>query len=117
MNEKNTNLLGIIIGVVLIAVICAGIIYYYRGADRQLESELAGVERLNTELASATRQLQADIADHGKGIASVTASLGESRKRIKHVYTEIERSAKKTDRAIQLIEECEQIIEAVKAQR
>lgn len=117
MNEKNTNLLGIIIGVVLIAVVCAGIIYYYRGASGQLESELVGIERLNNAIASESRQLQTDIASHGKRIASVAVQLGKSRERIKHVYTEIGQSAKDADRAIGLVEECESIIEAVKAQR
>ena len=117
MNEKNTNLLGVIVALVLVAAICAGIIYYYRGASGQLESELAGIERLNNAIASESRQLQTDIASHGKGIASVTIQLSKSRERIKHVYTQLGESAKDADRAIRLVEECQEIIEAVKAQR
>jgi septal ring factor EnvC (AmiA/AmiB activator) len=109
---------GFIVAVVLlIAVICAGIVYYYRGAGGELESELADVERLNSELASETRQLQTDIASHGKGLASVTSAIGKSRERIKHVYTDIGQSAKEAGRAIEIIAECQNIIEAVKTQR
>jgi peptidoglycan hydrolase CwlO-like protein len=103
--------------VLVITLVCAGVIYYYRGADSKLESELNNIERLNSELASETRQLQKEFTDHGKGIASVTSSISKSRKRVKHVYTDIEQATSETERAKQLIEECEQIIEAVKAQR
>ena len=101
----------------LIAVVCAGVIYYYRGADNSLERELANVERLNNQLASETRQLQAGIASHGAGIAVVRKSVNQSRKRIEHVYTDLEKAGSDADRAIQVIAECQTILEAVKAQR
>lgn len=120
MNEikiQNPDYFGVIVGIICIAVICAGIIYYYRGADKQLERELDNAQRLNNQIASETRQLQTSIASHGAGIASIAVALGKSRKRIEHVYTEIEQSANDADRAIQVIEQCENIIKAVKAQR
>jgi septal ring factor EnvC (AmiA/AmiB activator) len=118
VNEKmQLNLGGIAAILFLIVIVCSGIVYYYRGADKQLERELEDVERLNSELASETRQLQKELTDHGKGIASVTTAIGKSRKRVKHVYTDIEQARSETERAKQLIEECKQIIEAVKTQR
>lgn len=116
-NTNNATLLGISVLVVLIVCICAGIVYYYRGADQQLERELSDVERLNHELAAETRQLQAGIASHIAGIKNVRGAIGTSRKRVEHVYTEIEQSAKSTDRAIEIIAECEEIIKAIKTQR
>lgn len=117
MNEKNTDYFGVFVGIICIAVVCAGIIYYYRGADKQLERELDNAQRINNQLASETRQLQTSIASHGAGIKSIRSQVGKSRKRIEHVYIEIEQSANDADRAIQVIEQCENIIEAVKAQR
>lgn len=107
----------ICVAVLLLAIVCAGIIYYYRGADGQLESELDKLERNNRELASETRQLQADIAVHGTGIKTVRTEVSKSRERIEHVYIEIGESAEDADRAISIINDCEKIIEKVKTQR
>ena len=117
MNEKSNNLIGLVITVLLIAVICAGIIYYYRGASGKLESELDKLERNNNELASETRQLQADVTKHGEGLTTVRTEVGKSRERIEHVSTEIGQSTEDVDRAITIIEECENIIETVKTQK
>jgi len=117
VNEKSNNLIGLVITVLLIAVICAGIIYHYRGASGKLESELLKLERNNNELASETRQLQADVASHRTGITTIRNEVGKSRERIKHVYTEIEQAGNDVLRAIEIIEDCENIIETVKTQR
>lgn len=117
INTANTNILGVIAILALIAIVCAGIVYHYRNADGKLESELGNIERLNSEIASESRQLQAGIADHRDGIKAVRGAVGTSRKRVERVYTEIEQSAEVADRAIQVIDECENIIKAVKAQR
>lgn len=117
INTNSLNLPAIICLVLLIAVICAGVIYYYRGAGGSLERELANIERLNSELASETRQLQAGIASHGAGIAGVRVEVGKSRERIEHIYTYLEEAGSDADRAIQIIAECQSIIEAVKAQK
>ena len=102
---------------VVIVFVCAGVIYYYRGADNGLERELANIERLNNQLASETRQLQAGIASHIAGIAVVRKSVGKSRERIEYVYSDLEKAGSDADRAIQVIAECQSIIEAVKAQK
>lgn len=117
MNETRNNIIGLIIAVLLVATICIGIIYYYRGASGKLESELDNLERSNNELASETRQLLTDIAIHRTGITTVRTEVGKSRERIKHIYTEINQSGKDTDRAIEIIKECENIIETIKTQR
>lgn len=117
MNEKTNNIIGVIVAVLLIAIICAGIIYYYRGASDKLESELEQLERNNNELASETRQLQADVAIHSAGITTVRTEIGKSRERIEHVSTEIEQAGNDVLRAIEIIEDCENIIETVKTQR
>ena len=117
MNEKSNNLIGLVITVLLIAVICAGIIYYYRGASGKLESELEQLERNNNEIASETRQLQADVSIHSAGITTVRTEIGKIRERIEHVSTEIEQAGNDVLRAIEIIEDCENIIETVKTQR
>ena len=117
ISTNSPNIFGIIAVAVLIACICAGVIYYYRGADNGLERELANIERLNNQLASETRQIQAGIASHSAGIAVVRKSVGKSRERIEHVYTDLEKAGSDADRAIQVIAECQKIIEAVKAQK
>lgn len=122
MNEikiSNTNLhpAAVFAFIAVIALICGGVIYYYRGADSKLESELNNIERLNSELASATLELKSGIASHSAGIKSVRGEIGKSRGRIKHVYTQIGESAKQADRAIEIINDCEEIIEKVKTQR
>jgi len=114
---NSSNLLGIIALVVLIACICAGVIYYYRGAGGEIERELDNIERISAELASETRQLQAGIASHSAGIKAVGSSIDKSRERIEHVYTDLEEAGSDADRAIQIIAECQAIIEAVKAQK
>ena len=116
ISTNSPNILGVIAVVVLIACSCAGVIYYYRGADNGLERELANIERLNNQLASETRQLQAGIASHGAGIAVVRKSVGKSRERIEHVYSDLEKAGSDADRAIQVVAECQNIIEAVKTQ-
>ena len=117
INTNSHNILGVIAMVGLAACICAGVIYYYRGADNGLERELANIERLNNQLASETRQLQAGIESHGRGIASVTTTIKASRERIEHVYSDLEKAGSDADRAIKVIEECQNIIEAVKTQK
>lgn len=117
ISTNSSNILGVIAVAVLVACICAGIIYYYRGSDNGLERELANIERLNNQLASETRQLQAGIASHCAGIAVVRKSVGKSRERIEHVYTDLEEAGIDADRAIEIITECQEIIEAVKAQK
>ena len=117
ISTNSPSILGIIAVVMLVACICAAIIYYYRGADNSLEQELANIERLNNQLASETRQLQAGITSHGAGIAVVRKSVGKSRERIEHVYSDLEKAGSDADRAIQVIAECQNIIEAVKTQK
>jgi methyl-accepting chemotaxis protein len=117
INTHTLNLPAIISLVLLVAIVCAGVIYYYRGASGSLERELDHIEQLSNQLASETRQLQAGIASHSTGIAVVGKSVGKSRKRIEHVYTDLEKAGSDADRAIQVIAECQSIIEAVKAQR
>ena len=117
ISTNSPSILGGIAGMLLIAVICAGVIYYYRGADNSLERELADIERLNNQLASETRQLQAGIASHGAGISTVRGKISKSRKRVEHVYTDLEKAGSDADRAIQIVEECQSIIEAIKAKR
>ena len=114
---NSSNLLGVIGLMLLIACICAGVIYYYRGAGGEIERELSNLEQLNSQLASETRQLQAGIASHSAGIKAVGSSIGKSRERIEHVYTDLEKAGSDADRAIQVIAECQSIVEAVKAQR
>ena len=114
---NSPNLLGIIALFVLVACICAGVIYYYRGAGGEIERELSNLEQLNSQLASETRQLQAGIASHGAGIKAVGGSVSKSRERIEHVYSDIEKAGSDADRAIQVIAECQSIIDAVKAQK
>ena len=117
ISTNNPSILGVVAVVMLVACICAGVIYYYRGADNGLERELANIERLNNQLASETRQLQAGIASHIAGIAVVRKSVGKSRERIEYVYSDLEKAGSDADRAIQVIAECQSIIEAVKAQK
>jgi len=114
---NSSNLLGIIALFVLVSCICAGIIYYYRGAGGEIERELSNLEQLNSQLASETRQLQAGVASHSAGITVVRKSVSKSRERIERVYTDLEKAGNDADRAIQVIAECQSIIEAVKAQR
>ena len=117
ISTNSPSILGIIAVVMLVACICAGVIYYYRGADNGLERELTNIERLNNQLASETRQLQAGIASHGAGIAVVRKSVSKSRERIEHVYTDLEKAGSDADRAIEIIAECQNIIKAVKTQK
>ena len=117
INTNSPSLLGVIAMVVLIAVICAGVIYYYRGADNSLERELANIERLNNQLASETRQLQAGIASHSGRINGIAKSVGKSRERIEHVYSDLEKAGTDADRAIKIIAECQAILEKVKTQK
>lgn len=115
--KSNSHLFTALVGALCLGLVCAGVIYYYKGTDRQLERELDDVERLNHQLASESRQLQAGIASHGIGIATVRGKVGVSRKRVEHIHSEIAESAKSADRAIQIISECENIIKTVKAQK
>lgn len=120
MNEvqKTTDsIIAAFLLIIVVALVCAGIVYYYRGAGGSLERELEHIEQLNNQLASETRQLQAGIASHGAGIKTVRTSLGESRERIEHVYSDLEKAGNDADRAIKIIADCEKIIEAIKAQR
>lgn len=122
MNEikietNNSDYFGILFAALLFSCFCGAVIYYYRGADGQLEHEFGKVERLNTELASETRQLQAELASHSTGIKTVRNEIGTSRKRIEYIHIEIAKSANDADRAISIIEDCEKIINEVKAQK
>jgi chromosome segregation ATPase len=117
INTHALNLPTIIGLVLLVAVVCAGVIYYYRGASGSLERELDHIEQLSNQLASETRQLQAGIASHGAGIAGVRKQVSKSRERIEHVYTDLEKAGSDADRAIAIIADCQKIIEAVKTQR
>lgn len=58
------------------------------GADRQLERELDRIEGFNHELASETRQLQAEIATHSVRIGNVASRVGNSKKRVQDVCVE-----------------------------
>jgi peptidoglycan hydrolase CwlO-like protein len=117
INTHALNLPAIVGFLLLIAVICAGVIYYYRGASGSLERELDHIEQLNNQLASETRQLQAGIASHSAGIARVRKQVSKSRERIEHVYSDLEKAETDADRAIEVIAECQEIIKAVKAQK
>jgi peptidoglycan hydrolase CwlO-like protein len=117
INTGIPNIIGILAAILLIAIICTAVIYYYRGASGKLESELDNIENINAELASETRQLQAGIASHGAGIKTVRTSLSKSRERIEHVYSDLEKAGSDADRAIEIIDESENIIEAIKTQR
>lgn len=117
INTHALNLPAIIGFLLLIAVVCAGVIYYYRGAGGEIERELDHIEQLNNQLASETRQLQAGIASHGEGIAGVRKQVSKSRERIEHVYSDLEKAGSDTDRAIEVIAECQEILETVKTQR
>ena len=117
INANSPGLPGIVAVVLLIVCICAGVIYYYCGAGGEIERELGNLEQLNNQLASETRQLQAGIASHGGRINSVAKSVGKSRERIERVYSDLEEAGNDADRAIQVIAECQKIIEAVKTQR
>lgn len=115
--KSNSHLFTALVGALCLCLICAGVIYYYRGADRQLERELDRIEGLNHELASETRKLQAEIATHSVRIGNVSSRIGNSKKRVQDVCVEIEQSAEDADRAIGIINQCEKIIETIKAQR
>lgn len=117
INTHALNLPAIVGFLLLVAVICAGVIYYYRGADGSLERELDHVEQLNNQLASETRQLQAGIASHCAEIKTVRTSISKGRERIEHVYSDLEKAGIDADRAIEVIADCQKIIETVKTQR
>lgn len=117
INTNSPNLLGVVIGILLIALICAGVIYYYRGAGGSLDHELDNLEKLNHQLVSETRELQTGLASHSARIGSVTAGIETSKRRIEHIYTEIEQSAKDATDAVGIIEQCEKILEKVKTQK
>ena len=117
INTNSLNLPAIIGLVLLIAVICAGVIYYYRGAGGSLDHELDNLEKLNHQLVSETRELQTGLASHSARIGSVTAGIGTSKRRIEHIYFEIEQSAKDATDAVKIIEQCEEIIKKVKTQK
>lgn len=117
INTGSPNIIGIVAAILLIAIICTAIIYYYRGASGKLESELDNIENINTEIASETRSLQAGLETHRDRIATVTGRITDSSERISDLYTDIGETAKSVDRAIEIIDECENIIEAIKTQR
>lgn len=103
--------------VIAIACICGGVLYYYKGTDKSIKRELDNIERISAELASETRQLQESVASHSTGIASVSTTIIKSRDRIEHIYTDIEKAGNEVTGAIIVIDNCEQIIEEVKAKR
>lgn len=117
INTGSPNIIGIVAAILLIAIICTAIIYYYRGASGKLESELDNIENINAELASETRSLQAGLETHRDRIATVTGRITDSSERISNIYTDIGKTAEDVDRAIKIIDECENIIEAIKTQR
>ena len=95
---------------------CAGPILY-RGASGKLESELDNIKELNGAIASETRQLQADITDHGNRIATVSVRIGTSKERLRDIRIDIEETGKSLDRTVEIIDECQDILETVKTQR
>jgi len=117
IQNSSGNLIDIILVIVLISTVCAGIVYYYRGASGKLESELGRIEKLNADIASEAQQLQTGLANHVAGIKAIRSQTRASRERIEYLHSEIEQSAKSTYRAIEVINDCEKIIEAVKTQR
>lgn len=117
INTGSPNIIGIVAAILLIAIICTAIIYYYRGASGKLESELDNIENINAELASETRSLQTGLETHRDRIATVTGRITDSSERISNIYTDIGKTAEDVDRAIKIIDECENIIEAIKTQR
>jgi methyl-accepting chemotaxis protein len=117
INTHSLNLSAIVGFLLLIAVICAGVIYYYRGASGNLDKELDNLEKLNHQLVSETRELQTGLASHSARISSVTARIETSKKRIEHIYFEIEQSAKDASDAVRIIDQCQEILETVKTQR
>lgn len=117
INTHSLNLPAIISFLLLIAVVCAGIIYYYRGASGSLDKELDNLEKLNHQLVSETRELQTGLASHSARIGSVTARIETSKKRIEHIYFEIEQSAKDASDAVRIIDQCQEILETVKTQK
>lgn len=121
MNEikisTNSDYSILLVIVIAIACICGGVIYYYKGTDKSIKRELDNIERISAELASETRQLQESVASHSTGIASVSNTIIKSRDRIEHIYTDIEKAGNEVTRAIIVIDNCEQIIEEVKAKR
>lgn len=117
INTHALNLPAIIGFLLLISVVCAGVIYYYRGAGGSLDEELDNLEKLNHQLVSETRELQTGLASHSARISRVTARIETSQKRIEHIYFEIEQSAKDASDAVRIIDQCQEIIEAVKTQK
>lgn len=121
MNEikisTNSDYSILLVIVIAIACICGGVIYYYKGTDKSIKRELDNIERISAELASETRQLQESVASHSTGIASVSTTIIKSRDRIEHIYTDIEKAGNEVTGAIIIIDNCEQIIEEVKAKR
>ena len=121
MNEikisTSSDYVTLLVIVLAIACICGGVIYYYKGTDKSIKRELDNIERISAELASETRQLQDSIATHSTGIASVSTTIIKSRERIENVYTDLEKAGNEVTRAIIIIDNCEQIIEEVKAKR
>ncbi len=117
MNEIKISLLGIVVGILFVVIVCLGIIHYYKGADSQLDREFKQFEKLNNQLVSETRELQTGLASHSARIGSVTKGIGTNKRRIEHIYTGIERSAKETADAVRIIEQCEEIIKKVKTQK
>lgn len=117
INTGSPNIIGIVAAILLIAIVCAGILYYYRGASGKLESELDNIKELNGAIASETRQLQADITDHGNRIATVSVRIGTSKERLRDIRIDIEETGKSLDRTVEIIDECQDILETVKTQR
>jgi chromosome segregation ATPase len=117
INTHILNLSAVIGFFLLVAVVCAGVIYHYRGAGGSLDKELDNLEKLNHRLVSETRELQTGLASHGARISSVTARIETSKKRIEHIYFEIEQSAKDASDAVRIIDQCQKILETVKTQR
>ena len=117
INTHALNLPAIIGFLLLVAVICAGVIYYYRGASGSLDKELDNLEKINHQLVSETRELQTGLASHSARIGSVAARIETSKKRIEHIYFEIEQSAKDASDAVRIIDQCQEILETVKTQK
>jgi peptidoglycan hydrolase CwlO-like protein len=117
ISTSDRNVFVVIAVYAVIVGICAAVVCYYRGADNGLERELANIERLNNQLASETRRLQAGIASHVAGIAGVRKQVSKSRERIEHVYTDLETAGSDADGAIEVIADCQKILEKVKTQR
>lgn len=115
MNAKN-DFTGFVLLVLCFASILA-IIYNFTNSAPIIEHELKHVEKLNSAIASESRQLQTELASHNKRLASITNRIDSSKERVHRASEKLTESTTDVNRAIEIIEDCESIIESIKAQR